>query len=165
MYCLKCRRKTPTVGVHYIKTKNGRLLRVGRCAVCGTKKSQFVSSLEMKKGGDIQKSLSKLPGLPWSKYSGEKHLPSFNYCGPGTRLDIRLDAADNPKPGENPINRVDAACLRHDKKYRANDIRSRQRADIDLIQDLNAIRKPTLGERIGRTLTKNSMKAKIAFGS
>lgn len=164
MYCLKCRRETPTVGIHYTRTKNGRMLRVGKCTICGSKKTQFQKS-GIFEGGDIQKSLSKLPGLPWRKYPGEKHLPKYNYCGPGTRLDIRLDAEDKPKPGEAPINRVDRACLKHDKAYRKTDIRSRQKADIDLIQDLNAIRRPTLGERMGRTLTKNSMKAKIAFGS
>jgi hypothetical protein len=162
MYCVKCRRKTNTIGIHYKKTKNGHNMRVGQCSVCGIKKTQFVKE---KTGGDIQKTLSKLPGLPWAKYKGEKHLPKYSYCGPGTRLDKQLDEYDNPKQGELPINRVDAACLRHDKAYRANDIRSRQKADIDLIQDLNAIQKPSLGERMGKSLTKKSMKAKILFGS
>ena len=31
------------------------------------------------------------PGFVWSRYPGEKHLPSYNYLGPGTRLDIRLN--------------------------------------------------------------------------
>ncbi|ESP04454.1 hypothetical protein LOTGIDRAFT_170699 [Lottia gigantea] len=35
--------------------------------------------------GDIQKSLGSLPGFPWAKYPGEKHLPGHNYTGPGTR--------------------------------------------------------------------------------
>ena len=92
-------------------------------------------------------------------------MPRYNYCGPGTRLDIRLNPKDlTPKSGELPINRVDKACLKHDKAYSSTDKRTRQKADIDLIQDLNAIRKPTIGERLGRTLTKNAMKAKIAIG-
>ena len=68
--------------------------------------------------GDIQNSLQKLPGFPWAKYAGEKHLPNHNYTGPGTRLDLRLDSNDNPKPGEQPINRIDAAALKHDILYR-----------------------------------------------
>ncbi|ESP02068.1 hypothetical protein LOTGIDRAFT_157209 [Lottia gigantea] len=32
--------------------------------------------------GDIQKSLGSLPGFPWAKYPGEKHLPGHNYTGP-----------------------------------------------------------------------------------
>ncbi|ESP01307.1 hypothetical protein LOTGIDRAFT_157485 [Lottia gigantea] len=49
-------------------------------------------------GSDIQKSLSSLPGFPCAKYPGEKHLPGHNYTGPGTRLDLRLDENDKPKP-------------------------------------------------------------------
>ncbi|ESO92993.1 hypothetical protein LOTGIDRAFT_162017 [Lottia gigantea] len=36
-------------------------------------------------GSDIKKSLGSLPGFPWAKYPGEKHLPGHNYTGPGTR--------------------------------------------------------------------------------
>ncbi|ESO85535.1 hypothetical protein LOTGIDRAFT_155020 [Lottia gigantea] len=36
-------------------------------------------------GSDIQKSLSSLPGFPWAKYPGEKHLPGHNYTGPDTK--------------------------------------------------------------------------------
>ncbi len=59
---------------------------------------------------DIQKLLSRLPGLPWSKYPGEKHIPQYQACGPGTRFDICLDENDIPKPGDKPINRVDQNC-------------------------------------------------------
>ena len=91
----------------------------------------------VRQGADLQQTMCKGPGLPWAKYQGEKHLPKYNYAGPCTRLDIRLDENDNPKKGEEPINKVDAAALKHDIAYRAEDIRSRQKADIDLIQDLN----------------------------
>ena len=47
-------------------------------------------NLEQHFGGDIQKFTSKLPGFIWSLYPEEKHFPSYNYLGPGTRLDIRL---------------------------------------------------------------------------
>jgi len=115
-------------------------------------------------GGDLQTISTKLPDFPWSKYKGEHHLPRYSYAGPGTRLDIRLNDNDQPNPGEEPINRVDEAALKHDIVYRNNDIRSRQKADIDLIQDLNEIKKPTLSERLGRVLVKNAMKLKIMFG-
>ncbi|ESO90798.1 hypothetical protein LOTGIDRAFT_163683 [Lottia gigantea] len=49
-------------------------------------------------GSDIQKSLGSLPEFPWAKYPGERHLPGHNYTGPGTRLDLRLDQNDKPKP-------------------------------------------------------------------
>ncbi|ESO85516.1 hypothetical protein LOTGIDRAFT_155003 [Lottia gigantea] len=64
-------------------------------------------------GSDIQKSLGSLPGFPWAKYPGEKHLPGDYYTGPGTRLDLRLDQNVKPKPGEEPVNRVDASAPKH----------------------------------------------------
>ena len=36
-----------------------------------------------------------------------EHLPSYNYLGPGTYLDIRLNKNNIPKPGEEPINAID----------------------------------------------------------
>jgi len=98
-----------------------------------------------------------------TKY-GELHLPGKNYCGPLTRLDIRLNENDIPKPGEEPTNKVDEACLRHDIAYRNKDVRSRQKADINLIQDLNEIEKPTFKEKLDRVIVKTAMKAKIVFG-
>lgn len=165
-YCLKCLKHTATLkpGVVRMMRRDGRTQarRVGTCAMCGGKKSVL---LPVAYGGDLQKSLGKLPGLPWAKFAGEKHLPGHSYCGPGTRLDKRLGPDGRPLPGLGPINRVDAACLRHDKAYsRHEDIRGRQKADIDLIQDLNAIQKPSLGERAGRAATKAGMKGKIVFG-
>ena len=146
MYCVKCRKVTPTTDDEFVITKNKRLLRVGKCDICGIKKTQFAK----KTSGT---------GFP-----GEKHIPKYNYCGPGTRLDLRLDSNDNPKNEKfSPINRVDQACLKHDKKYRNTDLRFRHKADVDLIQDLNSIKNPTLGERVGRTIAKNAMKAKILF--
>ena len=58
-------------------------------------------------GGDIQKFSENLPGFSWAKYPGEKHIPSYNYLGPGMCLDIRLDENNIPKPGEEPINAID----------------------------------------------------------
>ena len=98
-----------------------------------------------------------------TKY-GELHLPGRNYCGPLIRLDIRLDENDIQKPGEEPTNKVDKACLKHDNAYRNKDIRSRQKADIDLNQDLNEIEKPTFKEKLDRAIVKTAVKAKIVFG-
>ena len=117
------------------------------------------------KGGDIQKFMSKLPGTPWAKYKGEKHIPKYQYCGPNTRLDIRLDKMGKPRAGEKPFNRVDAACLKHDLAYsKHKDVRGRQKADIELIHDLNEIKNASFGERFGRGLIKTGMKGKIMLG-
>ena len=49
IYCLSCRRKTATRGEKLV-TKNRRKMAQGKCASCGTKKSQFVASGAKKKG-------------------------------------------------------------------------------------------------------------------
>ncbi|ESP02296.1 hypothetical protein LOTGIDRAFT_172175 [Lottia gigantea] len=111
--------------------------------------------------GDIQKSLGSLPGFPWAKYPGEKHLPGHNYTGPGTRLDLRLDENDNPKPGEEPVNRVDAAALKHDKLYRNKDVTFRHQADKQMIDELENIPNPTFKEKLQRALIVKLLKAKL----
>lgn len=40
--------------------------------------------------------------------SGERHLPGYNFCGPGT------DVARRRREGVEPVNELDAACLMHD---------------------------------------------------
>ncbi|ESO97225.1 hypothetical protein LOTGIDRAFT_174508 [Lottia gigantea] len=114
--------------------------------------------------GDIQKSLGSLPGFPWAKYPGEKHLPGHNYTGPGTRLDLRLDENDNPKPGEEPVNRVDAAALKHDILYRNKDVTFRHQADKQMIDELENIPNPTFKEKLQRALIIKLLKAKLKLG-
>ena len=116
---------------------------------------------------DVQSFLSKLPGLPWSKYPFEKHLPNYSYCGPNTRLDIRLDNNDKPKPGEEPINSVDTACYKHDIAYHdsGDDLDKKHIADKILLQQLNAITNPTIRERLDRLLIKGAINTKLLFGA
>jgi hypothetical protein len=72
---------------------------------------------------DIQSILNKLPftttGIP-----GELHLPGHSFCGPGTRLDLRLNQDDTPKDFSKPINRIDTIAYQHDleKKHEADSI-------------------------------------------
>lgn len=117
------------------------------------------------KGGDIQKFASKLPGLPWAKYSGEKHLFNHSFTGPGTRLDIRLDDNDQPKSGEYPKNRVDAAALKHDILYRDHsDLYERHSADQQMITDLKTIPNPTFRERVECFIVIKMLLAKMKLG-
>lgn len=46
-------------------------------------------------------------------FSGEYHIPAYNYCGPGTRYKERKAR------GDKPINALDAVCERHDGRYQA----------------------------------------------
>ena len=118
LYCVKCRARTDTTDQTTITTSNNRPALTGKWVKCGTKKFRFKKS----HGGDIAAKLAKLPGFPWAKYPGEKHLPGYSYCGPGTRLDIRLDEHDQARAGEEPINAIDEACRLHDIVNRKGDL-------------------------------------------
>ena len=84
---------------------------------------------------------------------GEKHLPGMRYCGPGTRLDLRLNADDTPKPGNEPIDRVDLAAMEHDIAYRRHsDFRGRHTADKEMMQKLLHINQPTKRETCERCI-------------
>ena len=51
------------------------------------------------------------------KYPGEAHVPGFQYLGPWTRTDIRLDENYKPRAGEEPINKLDSIAMVHDIAY------------------------------------------------
>ena len=68
---------------------------------------------------------------------GEKHLPGMQYCGPGTRLDLKVNEDGTPKPGSEPVDRIYRAALRHDLAYsRHSDLRHRNVADKEIIREL-----------------------------
>lgn len=67
----------------------------------------IVHKRRQKKGsGILNKLINKLPV--------ELHLPGYQYCGPGTKLQKRLARGD---PG---INQLDTACKEHDIAYSQN---------------------------------------------
>ena len=102
--------------------------------------------------GIIQKLVEALPF--------ELHIPGYSYCGPGTKLDKRL------KRGDKPINWVDEVCMKHDIAYsnssNQNDIKE---ADKKMLSELESIESPTLSEKIGKTIAKTGIKAKMLLGS
>ena len=83
--------------------------------------------------------MANLPGTPWAKYSGEKHLTGYSYCGPETQLDIRPDERDQARPGEEPIHAIDEECRLHNIAYRSNDMQQRHLADVKLIHAIHDI--------------------------
>ena len=116
-------------------------------------------------GGDIQKFTSKLPGFIWAKYKGEKHLPSYNYLGPNTRLDIRLDENNIPKSGEEPINAIDHLAYIHDLAYQnSNNIKDRHRADQEMINGLKQLKNLSIPQKLIRQLIIKIFQAKILTG-
>ena len=65
-YCLKVRKDTKNIDAKMIKTKNGKLVLLSKCAVCSSKKSRFIKEQEAKgllSNLGIKTPLSKIPLL------------------------------------------------------------------------------------------------------
>ena len=45
-YCLKCRKNTKSKNPEVVRTKNGRIMLLSKCAVCDSKKSTFINEQE-----------------------------------------------------------------------------------------------------------------------
>ena len=62
-YCLKCRKNTESKNQKIIKTKNGRIMILSKCAVCDNKKSKFIKEEEASiiSSLGIKIPLSKIP--------------------------------------------------------------------------------------------------------
>jgi hypothetical protein len=107
-----------------------------------------------KKGrGLLNKIIDKLPF--------ELHLPGYQYCGPGTKLQKRLARGD---PG---INSLDRACREHDIAYSSKDPQAREEADRILHQQSKEIYKNpsnSIGERANSWLVSKAMKIKTKLG-
>ncbi len=161
LYCVKCKTRTGTNDLTTIVTKNNRHAATGTCVICNTKKFRFIK----KSGCDIAKKLARFPGFPWAKYPGEKHLPGYSYCGPGTRLDIRLNENDQPNPGEFPVNAIDEACRIYDIAYKSNNLQQRHLADVNLIHALNSIQNKNFREKVATWIIKSAMKGKLLVGA
>ena len=61
------------------------------------------------------------------KYHGEKHarsldpehfLQGYNFVGPSSRLDIRLNPDETPKTDSMPLNALDRSAYKHDLAYK-----------------------------------------------
>ena len=93
----------------------------------------------------------------------ELHLPGYNYAGPGTNLDLRLEKGIKPK------NLLDEAAMYHDIAYsKSNNLEDRHAAD-KILQEAawNRVLAPDagIGEKSMGWLVTNAMKAKRALGA
>ena len=104
----------------------------------------------------VRRRHSKLPGFIWNRYPGEKHFPSYNYLGPGTRLDIRLN---DPKPGEEPINTID-----HLAYQRLENIEDRHRADQEMINGLKQLKDLSIPRKLIRAMIIKLFQVKVKLG-
>lgn len=92
----------------------------------------------------------------------ELHLPGYQYCGPGTKLQKRL------LRGDRGINKLDNACMHHDIAYNNKDLTVRHKADVDLMNMAKSrlcSKDASRREKIDSWLVKNIMKAKLKAGA
>lgn len=109
----------------------------------------------MKRGSGILNSL--INNLPF-----ELHLPGYQFCGPGTKLQKRLQR------GDRGINKLDEACMYHDIAYTNKDLNARHKADLELLNmSKNRLKSKdaSRGEKIASWIVKNAMKTKLKTGA
>lgn len=91
----------------------------------------------------------------------ELHVPGYNYCGPGTKLEKRL------KRGDVGINPLDEACKSHDIAYAQNSsLDHRHRADLELAAAAKKrwLESNSLPERLVALGVNKIMKYKVKRG-
>ena len=65
-YCLKCKENAKSIDAKIMKTKNGLVMLLSKCAVCGSKISKFIKEQEAKRlfsNLGIRTPLTKIPLL------------------------------------------------------------------------------------------------------
>lgn len=97
-----------------------------------------------------------------NKLPVELHIPGYNYCGPGTKLQKRL------LRGDVGVNKLDEACRLHDIAYtKYIDTSSRHAADLELAKKAWERFKSSdasVGEKAAALLVSNIMKGKVKMG-
>lgn len=110
---------------------------------------------QFKGGGLLNTLINKLPV--------ELHIPGYQYCGPGTKLQERLERGD---PGKNPLDR---ACKAHDIAYsHTTELGERHKADRELAAAaLDRVRAgdASVGEKLAALGVAGVMKAKVVMGA
>lgn len=92
----------------------------------------------------------------------ELHIPGYQFCGPGTKLEKRLAR------GDVGINLLDSACKRHDIAYsQQKDLSARHKADKVLQEEAWKRYKSSdasFGERAAAWTVTTAMKTKRKIG-
>ena len=153
IFCNNCECKTGSKDLEIIVTKDSKRALKCFCIECNCKKIMLLG----KSGGDFVNFINTL--IP-----GEKHLPGMQFCGPGTDLSKRLNEDLTPKKFSVPIDRVDEAAYKHDIKYMDKSKEARQKADIEMIEELNNIQNPSFREKVERAIVIPILKMKKWMG-
>lgn len=106
--------------------------------------------------------------MPELHYRGfDTRFGKYNFAGPGTKLDKRLNPDKSWKPESKPVNRVDDAAYHHDLAYESTDRKVRAAADDDMINSLDMVRKDKNGrwsERADAAIVGTIMRGKRWLG-
>ena len=65
-YCLKCRKNIESKNSNVVRTKNGKIMLLLKCAVCNSKKSKFIKQQEasgLLSSLEVRTPLSQIPFL------------------------------------------------------------------------------------------------------
>ena len=65
-YCLKCKKNTESINPKVLKTRNGKIMILSKCAICGSKKSKFIKEQQAKgllSNLGFRTALNKIPVL------------------------------------------------------------------------------------------------------
>ena len=65
-YCLKCKKYTESINPKVLKTTNGKMMILSKCAICGSKKSKFIKEKQAKgllSNLGVRTPLNKIPVL------------------------------------------------------------------------------------------------------
>lgn len=120
------------------------------------KKINKSTNLKAKTGRGIVN--SAINNLPF-----EMHIPGYQFCGPGTKLNKRLRA------GQKGINGLDEACRVHDITYgTTKNVKERNIADRVLVQQARrrlGSKDAGFGERMAAAQVHNMMNIKSALGA
>ena len=110
---------------------------------------------------DIHKEIGQFPLRPKKGFV----LPGHKYTGPYNPLDAQLDENDNPLPGQEPYNGVDAISMHHDICYRDNNNKDgKQKCDDKMLLELNLLEPKSIRERIDKTLVQKLISSKKRLG-
>jgi Phospholipase A2-like domain len=115
---------------------------------------KFIMNSHVEGSGWITDALSTIPS--------ELHIPGYNYCGPNTKLQERLEK------GDAGVNSLDDACKQHDIFYSQNN-NSEERHQADEVLADQAWKRfqstdAGLGEKVAAMLVTGAMKSKVKLG-
>ena len=70
-YCLKCKKNTESINPKVLKTTNGKMIILSKCAICSSKKSKFIKEQGAKgllSNLGLKTPLNKIPVLGYTLF-------------------------------------------------------------------------------------------------